>query len=160
MNLVSAQTDGGAAEVDGRILVIANDDTFAHTYPDLPRMLAEQSEGDPLRGAVEFFDTAGLRLVPLFDPQWQLVGLLPSSEPADPAAVLSRLRAVRDHLERFLRDNPDFAGQSRLDVTEAVAAVPVLDGPLTDAVDKMPWHNHGSRGNFLHNAMHAAGWAH
>ena len=148
------------AETDGRILLIANDDTFAHTYPDLKRMLSEQSEGDPLRGAVEFFDTAGRRLVPRFDQQWCLVDLEPSSEPANPAAVQCRLRAVRDHLERFLRANPEFVARFRLGVADAVDALPTLDGTLADAIDRMPWHHHGNAGNFLHNAMHAAGWAH
>ena len=47
------------AETDSRILLIGNDDTFAHTYQDFQQMLAEQSEGDELRGAVEFFDITG-----------------------------------------------------------------------------------------------------
>ncbi|GGM47236.1 hypothetical protein GCM10011608_34960 [Micromonospora sonchi] len=147
------------AETDDRVLLIANDDTFAHTYLDFHQMLAEQSEGDELRGAVEFFDTAGRRLVPKFDPQWRLTDLRPSSEPADPAAVRRRLEAVRDHLERFLRANPELLASYRLDVAEAVGALPVLDGTLTDAINEMPWHERSHRGNFLHNAMHAAGWA-
>ncbi|GIJ27445.1 hypothetical protein Vqi01_26070 [Micromonospora qiuiae] len=148
------------AETDGRILLIANDDTFAHTYLDLHQLLAEQSEGDELRGAVEFFDTTGRRLAPVLDAQWRLVDLRPSSEPADPAAVRRRLEAVRDHLERFLRANPELLAPYRLGVAEAVDALPLLDGTLTDAIDEMPWHHRSHRGNFLHNAMHAAGWAH
>lgn len=100
MSLVTGETDGG-------ILLIANDDTFAHTYPDLRRLLEEQAEGDPLRGAVEFFDFTGRRLVPGFDRQWCLTDLQPSSEPADPAAVQRRLQAVLDHLERFLKSDSE-----------------------------------------------------
>ena len=55
--------------------------------------------------------------------------------------------------------NPEFLASYRLDVAEAVGVLPVLDGTLTDAIDEMPWHERSHRGNFLHNAMHAAGWA-
>ncbi|MBL6279067.1 hypothetical protein JMF97_23175 [Micromonospora fiedleri] len=155
MSLVTGETDGG-------ILLIANDDTFAHTYPDLRRLLEEQSEGDPLRGAVEFFDFTGRRLVPGFDRQWCLTDLQPSSEPADPAAVQRRLQAVLDHLERFLKSDSESGGGSRVDGAATVRELPALDGTLADAIEKMPWHEpgKGTAGNFLHNAMHAAGWAH
>ena len=98
--------------------------------------------------------------MPVFDPQWRLIDLRPSSEPADQAAVRRRLEAVWDHLERFLRAKPGAPGADRLDVAEAVDALPLLDGTLTDAIDRMPWHHRSHRGNFLHNAMHAAGLAH
>ncbi|RKN47617.1 hypothetical protein [Micromonospora endolithica] len=149
---------GGAA--DSRILLIASDNTFAHTYSDLAELLAEPAEGDRLGGAVEFFDSTGRRLAPVFDPQWTLVDLRPGDEPADPTAIQRRLRAVRDHVEWFLTTHPDVAERARLSVAEAVATLPPLGRTLTEDIDLMPWHHEGSRGNFLHNAMHAAGWAH
>ncbi|WFE25986.1 hypothetical protein O7623_21845 [Solwaraspora sp. WMMD791] len=150
--------DSGAGP-DGRILLIAADDTFAHTYADLAELLAEPADGDKFGGAVEFFDTTGRRLAPIFDAQWQLTGLAPAGGPVDPAAVQQRLQAVRDHVEGFLLRHPEVAAQARLSVAEAVATLPQLGASLTDDIDLMPWHQHGNRGNFLHNAMHAAGWA-
>lgn len=145
---------------DNRILLIASDNTFAHTYADLAELLAEPAEGDKFGGAVEFFDVTGRRLAPVFDPQWLLTDLWPGGDPADPAAVQVRLQAVRDHVEWFLTTYPDFAEQARLNVAEAVASLPQLGySTLTDDIDLMPWHHKGNRGNFLHNAMHAAGWA-
>ncbi|MFG2063910.1 hypothetical protein ACGFIK_21115 [Micromonospora sp. NPDC048871] len=152
-----------SGEMDERILLIANDDTFAHTYPDLRRLLEEQSDGDPLRGAVEFFDFTGRRLVPSFDQEWRLTELQPSSEAADPEAVLRRLQAVLDHLERFLKAESEAGDDASIMGAEVmIKALPTLNGTLTDALDKMPWHQpgKGTSGNFLHNAMHAAGWAH
>lgn len=149
---------GGGA--DSRILLIASDNTFAHTYADLAELLAEPAEGDKLGGAVEFFDSTGRRLAPVFDPQWLLTDLRPSGDPVDPATVQQRLQAVRDHVEWFLTTYPDFAQRSRMSVDEAVASLPRLGATsLADDIDLMPWHHHGNRGNFLHNAMHAAGWA-
>ncbi|WP_326550364.1 hypothetical protein [Micromonospora sp. NBC_01813] len=146
-------------ETDSRILLIASDNTFAHTYADLAELLAEPAEGDKFGGAVEFFDCTGRRLAPVFDPQWLLIDLRPGGDPADPAAIQLRLQAVRDHVEWFLTAYPDFAEQSRLSVAEAVASLPPLGSTLIDDIDLMPWHHKGNRGNFLHNAMHAAGWA-
>ncbi len=148
-------------EADNRILLIASDNTFAHTYLSLAELLAEPADGGKLGGAVEFFDGTGRRLAPVFDAQWLLTDLRPSGDPADPAALQRRLQAVRDHLEWFLTTYPDVAERSRMSVTEAIASLPRLgDAALADDLDLLPWHHQGNRGNFLHNAMHAAGWAH
>ncbi|SCL14854.1 hypothetical protein GA0070616_0559 [Micromonospora nigra] len=150
-------TGGGA---DNRILLIASDNTFAHTYADLAELLAEPAEGDKLGGAVEFFDATGRRLAPVFDAQWVLIDLRPGDEPADPTAIQHRLQAVRDHVEWFLTTYPDVAERARLSVAEAVASLPPPGRRLTDDIDLLPRHHEGNQGNFLHNAMHAAGWAH
>ncbi|MEV4628100.1 hypothetical protein AB0J90_17635 [Micromonospora sp. NPDC049523] len=148
-------------ETDRRILLLAADNTFAHLYGDLGAVLAEPELGDRFGGAVEFFHTDGQRLAPYFGPDWRMADLQPSAEPADPDELQRRLQAVFEHLERYLKDHPELTDRYRTTVEQLVDEMPAPSGgTLQDAIDALPWHMHGNTGNFLHNAMHAAGWAH
>ncbi|WP_329108797.1 hypothetical protein OG792_09175 [Micromonospora sp. NBC_01699] len=148
------------ADTDRRILLIAADNTFAHLYGDIAAVLAEPEQGDRFGGAVEFFHTDGQRLAPFFGTDWRMADLQPSAEPADPDELCRRLEAVFDHLERYLKDHPELTDRFRTTAEKLLADVPRSGGTLQEAIHALPWHMHGNSGNFLHNAMHAAGWAH
>ncbi|MFK3980689.1 hypothetical protein ACI2K4_09980 [Micromonospora sp. NPDC050397] len=144
-----------------RILLVANDNTFTHVYPDLAGVLAEQEQGDRFAGAVEFFDPEGQRLVPFFGPDWRMVELHPSGDAPDPVAVQVRLRAVVQHVAAYLHAHPDLAERAGMTVDEAVATLPrVGNGTLAEDLDELPWHVQTNKGGFVHNTLHAAGWAH
>ncbi|MFY1635067.1 hypothetical protein ACN27F_17635 [Solwaraspora sp. WMMB335] len=145
---------------DVPILVIASDDTFAHVYPSLAELLAEPGNGGKFGGAVEFFDGTGRRLAAVFDPEWHLIDLRACADPGDPVTLQRRLQAVRDHVEWYLRTYPDIVTRARLTIEQAVACLPQLGDDLHDDIFGMPDHDKGDSGNFLHNAMHAAGWSH
>lgn len=147
-------------ETDQRILLIAADNAFAHLYPNLGALLAEATEGDEFGGAIEFFHTDGRRLAPYFGHEWRLADLHPSAEPADPEELRRRLDAVFEHLERYLKDHPEFADRFRTTIEKLLAEVPAPGGTLQAAVDAVPWHMHGNTGNPMHNLLHSAGWAH
>ncbi|MFC8845271.1 MULTISPECIES: hypothetical protein [unclassified Micromonospora] len=145
---------------DQRILLIAVNDTFCHVYQNLADLLTVDDHGEKLGGAVEFFDAAGRRLHPRFAADWRLEDLPPGTDAADPDAVRSRLQAVVSHLARYVRDHPDVLTRSRLTVEQALAGLPALAGPtLSDDLDALPDHLEHDSGNWMHNAMHAAGWA-
>ncbi|MGW4461927.1 hypothetical protein [Micromonospora sp. NPDC004704] len=147
-------------DTDQQILLLAADNTFAHLYADLAAVLAEPEQGDRFGGAVEFFHTDGRRLAPYFGVDWRLADLQPSAEPADPDELQRRLQAVFEHVERYLKDHPEFTDRFRISVEQLVDEMPApTGGTLQDAIEALPWHMHGNKGNFLHNAMHAAGWA-
>lgn len=144
-----------------RILLVANDNTFTHVYPDLDEVLAEQEQGDRFDGAVEFFSPEGQRLVPFFGPDWRMVDLHPSGDPADPVPVQVRLRAVMEHVAAYLHAHPDVAERAGMTVDEAIATLPRIgDGSLADDVDELPWHMQTNKGSFVHNTLHLTGWAH
>lgn len=146
---------------DPRVLLIAADDTFAHVYRDLAEALSEPKEGTMFGGAVEFFDTEGRQLAPVFGPDWRMAELQTGGNPADPAAVQRRLRRVIEHVAGYLRAHPEVVGSSPHNVEEVIAALPQLGGgSLQTDVAEMPQHIMATRGGLLHNAMHAAGWTH
>ncbi|WP_434740140.1 hypothetical protein [Micromonospora sp. SH-82] len=153
--------DHQAHDHDQRIVVVAADNTLCHVYESFTELLDEPRHYDTLDGGVEFFDVTGRRLTPVFSPHWQLTGLQPTVEPAEPEVLRVRFKAVMAHLDRFVRDRPEVLGDHRVDLEQVLAALPHCDDPdLVDVVDSLPRHIRGHRGNLLHNAVHAAGWAH
>ncbi|TBL32020.1 hypothetical protein EYA84_20050 [Verrucosispora sp. SN26_14.1] len=160
MTLPTREPDRASADTDPRIVLVAGDDTFCHVYRNLAELLDEQRHYDKLDGPVEFFDPTGRQLIPAFSQDWQLVELHPSHRPAAPEILRERFKAVLAHVEQFVRERPQVLGDHRIDVEEVLSDLPDCDAPnFTDVVDALPWHSHGHRGNLLHNAMHAAGWA-
>ncbi|MFI7435431.1 hypothetical protein [Micromonospora haikouensis] len=145
---------------DRRILLIAANDTFCHVHQNLAELLTVADHGEKLGGGVEFFDVTGRRLHPRFSADWRLEDLQAGNDAADPEAVRARLRAVVSHLVRYVRDHPDVLARSRITLDEALARVPALDGPdLSHDLSALPDHLEHDSGNWMHNAMHAAGWA-
>jgi hypothetical protein len=160
------------------IVAIATDDTFAHTYPDL-RALREDSIMAPdsdHRNDLEFFDTDGRRLLPVFGPTGILTALREAAGNPDPELLRRRLAAVLRHTENHLRTRPELTEPFGLtpevaiamlprpetqSLAETLAAFPHRDQPHIRAAWWQPRtlvHAHSD--GWFHNAMHAAGWAH
>jgi hypothetical protein len=145
---------------DRRILLIAANDTFCHVYQNLAELLAAVDHGEKLAGAVEFFDVTGRRLHPVFSAEWRLEDLQTGNDAPDPAAVRARLTVVVGHLAQYVSDHPDVLTRYRIGLEQALAQLPALAGPtLSDDFTALPNHLEHDSGNWLHNAMHAAGWA-
>ncbi|MDG4782146.1 hypothetical protein O7614_21020 [Micromonospora sp. WMMD961] len=151
------------------IVAIASDDTFAHAYPDVRQMIADGlGDTDTRRGALEFFDPAGARLVPVFGPAWQLVDLQDSGDDPDADRVRQRLTAVVDHVAAYLRKHPDVVEAAGLTLDEAISQLPrpaeqnlakvltLFPHRIDDGGTIQPF----SRGGYFHNSLHAAGWTH
>ncbi|WP_229399997.1 hypothetical protein [Micromonospora okii] len=145
---------------DRRILLIAANDTFCHVYQNFTELLSAVDHGEKLGGAIEFFDAAGRRLHPVFSAEWRLEGLHTGNDAADPAAVRQRLQVVVSHLARYVSDHPDVLTRYRISLNQALSQLPALNGPgLSDDFNALPDHLEHDTGNWMHNAMHAAGWA-
>jgi hypothetical protein len=148
------------------LIVIASSATSsrAHLFPNVKALIAAV-EVFTAAGAttlrMEFFDPAGVRLHPVFGPHWQLTGLQPGPDPADPELLLNRLRGVVKDIEQALL-NDDEAAQAleelRMTPKEAVAQLPHLDGVgLTEGIRRCHTafgHSDadpGNNGSPLHN---------
>ncbi|MEU7800740.1 hypothetical protein AB0B10_15860 [Micromonospora arborensis] len=151
------------------IVAIASDDTFAHVYSNARQMIEDGfGDADTRRGALEFFSAAGAQLVPVFGPAWQLVDLRDSRDEADADRLHQRLAAVVDHVVAYLRKNPEFVKASGLTLDEALLQLPrPAEQDLAHVLTLFPHYiDDGnairplSRGNYWHNALHAAGWTH
>lgn len=149
-------------------IVIASDNSFAHAYGSVPEMLSEKDLGAKSQGALEFFDLAGRRLAPIFSDAWELEGLLPTLDDPDPELVQARLQAVVQHVREYIRRNPDVIADSGLTLEAALARLPqVGTGTLAQDAAQFPGGEPlgggirlMDRGNYFHNALHAAGWTH
>ncbi|MBM7075840.1 MULTISPECIES: hypothetical protein [Micromonospora] len=145
---------------DRRILLIATNDTFCHVYQNLADLLSTADHGEKLAGAVEFFDVTGRRLHPVFSADWRLEALQAGTGPAVPDVVRQRLTAVIAHVTQYIHDHPDVLARSRISLERALSELPRLDDPdLSEIIGALPEHLEHDTGNWLHNAMHAAGWA-
>lgn len=148
------------------LITIAVDNTWAHAYPGIADLLDHEheiSEGS-VTGPVEFFAADGQRLAAVFTPQWQLIDLRPTAEPPDPHRLLVRLRAVFGHVADYLRDHPQLAWSIPAAPEDFDAQLRKLSHAcLEELVDQCGLAASGDRGhagNWLHNALHAAGWKH
>src|SRR5256714_4928136 len=118
MNASHAQNRG--------FFAIAGDDSWAHPFPDVSHLLdhgnAAPTQGPP-RG-IEFFDTDGYRLAPVFDATWRLDGLARTTDPPGARAVRLRLRAVVAHGRYAIATHPDRFPEG----SDSAKALPGLDG--------------------------------
>jgi len=149
-------------------IVLASDNSFAHAYGSVTEMLTEKDLGGKAQGAVEFFDLAGRRLAPVLSDSWELEGLVPTLDDPDPELVQARLQAVVQHVREYIRRNPDVVADSGMSLEAALEGLPQVGGgtlaqdaahfpggePLGGGMRLM------TRGNYFHNALHAAGWTH
>jgi hypothetical protein len=145
------------------IVVIRSDDSRAHIYLDVRQLLKSKLDPDRDRGAVEFFSTAGHRLAPVFDAQWQLLDLVETADKPQPELILQRLRAIVRHMRRYLRENPEAAERAGLTMEDGLARLPSLrEATLEEALEvwtkvlghdlgshsREPWHNFWVHGIF------------
>ncbi|MDG4808734.1 hypothetical protein O7634_18470 [Micromonospora sp. WMMD1120] len=151
------------------IVAIASDDTFAHVYSNVRQMIEDGfGAADTRRGALEFFNAAGGRLLPVFGPAWQLVELAESRDAPDAARLRQRLAAVIDHVAAYVGKHPEVVEASGLTLDEALGQLPrPAEQDLAQVLSRFPHQvDDGntvrplSSGSWLHNAMHAAGWTH
>jgi hypothetical protein len=155
-------------------VAIATDDTWAHVYPSLAGLLADDDIGtgpEERRGPLDFFDDRGHCLAPVFDTSWQLMDLVPGS-PARPGQVRERLRHVLEHARTYLQHHPDMLFPYGMDMDEAMRLIPQLeDGSLRDAVRLFAADPERGdigagaladedSGGWWHNLRHRAGWDH
>ncbi|MFC6020073.1 hypothetical protein ACFP2T_28245 [Plantactinospora solaniradicis] len=164
---MTARPTRPARATDIAPIIIASDNSFAHAYGSVAEMLSEKDIGAKSQGALEFFDLAGRRLAPVLSQAWELEGLLPTLDDPEPELVQARLQAVIQHVRDYIRRNPDVLADSGMSVRGALDALPEIGaGTLAEDAAKFPGGGTDSDtmlrtdGNWLHNAMHAAGWAH
>jgi hypothetical protein len=161
-------------QAGSEILAIANDNTFAHAYASVADLLQDDDIGagpGERSGPLEFFDSTGHRLAPVFDTGWRLRDLTPTADRADAPAVQQRLAECVAHLGTFLARHPEEAAAHGLGVDEAIALLPRVDAapdlaaslaafsavrddgvlPPAVAADSQGW---------FHNLRHRTGWTH
>jgi hypothetical protein len=170
------------ADSRATIVAVAQDNTWAHVYVDTASLIADRhSSGAGATGPIDFFDSAGNRLLPLFTPGWSIQGLTPEvlsdGQPPDCEAVRDRLRAVIAHVQAYVLERFDelvWPGVTRPSPTaEAaiktlqdlmadetlgglVAAFGALFGVVTPANVPVVQDRRG----WWHNVLHASGWTH
>ncbi len=94
-----------------RVFLIQSDNSFVHAFtgPTLADVAAEiQQHKDIAKPnvGIEFFDTAGYRLTPEFDPNWTWKTLQRTADDPDPALVQRRLQSWVDYVRARLRKEP------------------------------------------------------
>ncbi|MDG4786126.1 hypothetical protein O7626_09335 [Micromonospora sp. WMMD1102] len=159
------------------LVAVADDDTFAHAYPDVPTLLCDPVVTGAHRDELEFFDAEGRRLNPVTGPTGELTGLRAGAGEPDPDALRHRLARVVRHVETHLRARPELVERfgiapeaaiaalpdpERLSLAETLAVLPHQDRPEVRRTawwqPDVPAYAHSD--GWFHNAMHAAGWTH
>lgn len=142
------------------IFVVARDNTAVHVYRDVRSMIDAKEVDDGRLDSVEFFDVNGYRLVPVRDDKGRLADLTADGGDPDPAAVQTKLCAIRDHLattvdERITKAVPTVTRE------EALAQLPVLaDRSLAQCfklLEPVFSHTYGDGGS---RTRHDGGWWH
>jgi hypothetical protein len=151
------------------VIVIARDDAWAHAYTDTSALVrdARANASNADTDTLEFFDSSGRRLEPVFSRRGYLKGLEASACAAEPAELSRRLSMVVDQV----------AAREGVAPQAAVTMLPKLAGrTLSEQFTEFShhWYPHpprhrwwlprtivrADRGSFFHNALHAAGWTH
>ena len=94
-----------------RVFVIHSDNGLVHTFigptlVEVAEMIQQQDDiGKPDVG-IEFFDSAGHRLVPAFGPDWTWKTLQRTADAADPALVQGRIQSWVDFVTSRLEKDP------------------------------------------------------
>jgi hypothetical protein len=124
---------------EGFLLAIGAQNDFLHAYPDAQTLIAERDVGagvgeQPL--ALEFFDSHGQRYAGRYDPEWRLLGLVPSADPPDPEQLRRRVEGVGDYMRHFIEQHRDVVELYGLTQEEALAVfpAPIRSRALVDAV--------------------------
>jgi hypothetical protein len=160
----------GDSEPGPVVFEIAEDDTFlhvaalgellSHVADDVRRFHAPARTPAGAR-CIDFFDTAGRRLMPQIDQTLTLVGLAPFGRPT-PRLVLRRIDRVLAHVQEMLDVNPSLG--DRGPNLPPATSVPHVVGDLQEVAEiliaALDDSNRPTRGGWFHNAMHAAGWSH
>lgn len=153
------------------LLAIARDNSVAHGYVDIEELL--RSKTFLTRAGVEFFDSSGRRLAPVFNATWQLVGLEPTADEPDPRGIQRRLVTMIQKVNLYVRNNPDvFADRADargtrgyadaglvlpdvdgMDLAESLQAYTTILGHAEEEPSKDP-------GGPLHNLFHVLGGRH
>lgn len=119
--------------IEPLILAIGSQDDFLHVYQNDEELLADDSIGVELgkfSDALEFFDSEGHRLAGVYNRQWQLLRLTPTTSEPDLSALLQRVQNTINHLVRsFSKDNPEASAEFDPAVKEGLAQLPHLRTP-------------------------------
>jgi hypothetical protein len=114
------------------LIVVAHSSsgTRVHIYPDVPALLAAGPFTlGGVKSQLEFFDSQGYRLAPVFDKQWQLGDLQVTADSPDPTQVLKQLRAAVSDVKHFAhRLTAQLPAMDTDDLAEAVTRVQPLFG--------------------------------
>lgn len=92
------------------ILAIGSRDEFLHVFQNDQELLAVNTIGtDPgeYSSPIEFFDSDGHRLAGVYDRQWQLRRLSPTTGKSDLPVLLRRVRNAVDNLQSLVENNPE-----------------------------------------------------
>jgi hypothetical protein len=168
----SQQSAGQPTDVAGRLSIVAItcDNSTAHGYINVDELLGSKGFPTPDVG-VEFFDSSGRRLAPVFDARWQLIGLQPTADEPDLRECQRRLSVMVEKVNSYVSDNPDvltapgrevrgdadagplLSGLRGMELTESLQAYAAIIGHVQEYVSKDP-------GGPLHNLFHAMGGKH
>jgi hypothetical protein len=122
------QAPGGSA----RPLILAFDaeNTFVHVSESDRELLdhPEIGAGGASVSSLEFFDTDGRRLAGVYKA-WELVGLVPTADPPDTAAVRRRVDAVFAHLRSAVLGHPEVLTRFSLTAPTVLAQFRTADSP-------------------------------
>lgn len=110
------------------ILAIDGQNNFLHVYHNAQELLADFGTGaGENSGPLEFFDTAGYRLVGQYSPTWQLQGLTRTADSPDPDQLRKRVQNYLDHFRSYLKSHPDTVGSHQMTGDQALANCPNLN---------------------------------
>lgn len=164
------------------ILAIGSRDDFLHVYHNDKELLSDNTIGagpGELSGPIEFFDSDGRRLTGVYDRQWHLLQLTPTTSRPNLPALLRRVGNVINHLRSFIEDRPEASAEFGAEVQEALQQLPRLhtstdlrryldafvahstsgDTSISALSDDGPDIIEHAKAGF-HNLAHKAGWNH
>ncbi|MGH3925216.1 MAG: hypothetical protein ACRDTT_20540 [Pseudonocardiaceae bacterium] len=164
------------------ILAIGSKDDFLHVYRNDKELLADNTIGagpGELSGPIEFFDTDGHRLTGVYDRQWRLLQLTPTTSRPNLPALLRRVGKAINHLRSFIEDHPEESAEFGTEVANALQQLPRLrtSADLRRYLQTFVAHPAGAETGVsalsdsgpdiikhaqagFHNLAHRAGWNH
>ncbi len=165
-----------SAPAEPMILAIGNRDDFVHVYKDDRELLSDDDIGagaGEVSGPIEFFDSDGYRLTGVYDRQWHLLRLTPTTEPANSGAVAQRVRNAIEHMRSYIQRHPEEAALYGMTVAEALELIPRISASADLKTSLRAFsadadHGHvvvaargdgDSQGDW-HNFRHRCGWKH
>jgi hypothetical protein len=157
-----------AAPSGPMILAIGAQDNFLHVYHDAQELLQDRKVGaaGQRSGPLEFFDSAGYRLVGQYSQEWKLRGLTRTEEPPNRELIRQRVQNCIDHLRGYLKSHAEEIESPEMTVDEALARCPDLGGP-SNVEAFLQTLTHQRKGEVgvahptsdpWHNLWHGSGW--